>query len=501
MARQDPLHQLIRGLEKGEIRHFRLLARMHYSSEKRSDYEELFDLMAEQEQYDEAEVVRRLSNKVFARNLSAGKNYLYKMILKSLRHYYSEENIYFQVREMWMDAFLLMRKGLHKQAIKVLQKAMKLCSEKGLYAHYFDFSQMKRKHDLTYANLTGPELLNDLNEAENVQYIRLGRQLIAQHAMAITDAGARGAFLSDLEWEGIKESYSTLLNKMEEDGQVKHDVLTYYLPLVKYHNFKKEYEKSFEIQEKILYHLVYEDNTMIKAAPRRYFAFCVNFFNVCILLTSKAETAYLPGMYSRMEELLQYMKQVRPESVEEGLFFKSDILYSEVLYYSLSEKYEGILNMKNGPVDILKEVGPLMPLSKQWATCINIASAYMYVGRFSEALDWLNIIFQNQDHETHPLYQLINRLYMLVCHIELGNTAFLEHLERNIVLFIRHQNPDFKKRAVPPFNALRKYIYRQSQQGDLKEALLQTAEVTYKELGFVSVHRWAMQKLAAMTPP
>lgn len=129
--------------------------------------------------------------------------------------------------------------------------------------------------------------------------------------------------------------------------------------------------------------------------------------------------------------------------------------------------------MKNEPVNILKEVGRLMPLSKQWATCINIASAYMYVGRFSEALDWLNIIFQDQDNETHPFYQLVNRLYMMVCHIELGNTAFLEHLERNIVLFIRHQNPDFKKRAVPPFNALRKYIYLYSQGRDTQEALLQ----------------------------
>ncbi|HRF40744.1 MAG TPA: hypothetical protein PK198_18260, partial [Saprospiraceae bacterium] len=70
MARQDPLHQLIRGLEKGEIRHFRLLARMHYSKDKRSDYEELFDLMAAQEQYDEAATARSLSNQLFARNLS-----------------------------------------------------------------------------------------------------------------------------------------------------------------------------------------------------------------------------------------------------------------------------------------------------------------------------------------------------------------------------------------------------------------------------------------------
>jgi tetratricopeptide (TPR) repeat protein len=498
MARQDPLHQLIRGLEKGEIRHFRLLARMHYSSEKRSDYEELFDLMAAQEQYDEAEIVSRLSNKVFAGNVSSGKNYLYKMILKSLRHYYAEENIYFQVREMWMDAFLLMRKGLHKQAIKILQKAMKLCSEKGLYASYFDFSQMKRNYEGQYANLTGPESLDQIKEAEQVQYIRLGRLLTSNHISALTETAARGYFLSDSEWEEIKESYSALMIEMKEDGQVKHDVLTYYQPLVKYHNLKKEYDKSFEIQEEILRHLVYEDNTLMKALPRRYFAFCVNFFNVCILLLSKEETASLPDKYSRMEELLQYMKQVQPKSIEEGLFFKSDILYSEVLYYTLSEKYEGILDMKNEPVNILKEVGHLMPLSKQWATCINIASAYMYVGRFSEALDWLNIIFQDQDNETHPFYQLVNRLYMMVCHIELGNTAFLEHLERNIVLFIRHQNPDFKKRAVPPFNALRKYIYLYSQGRDTQEALLQIQAATQKEISFTSIHRWALQKLAAM---
>ncbi|HRK79792.1 MAG TPA: hypothetical protein PLZ12_00010 [Saprospiraceae bacterium] len=498
MARQDPLHQLIRGLEKGEIRHFRLLARMHYSKDKRSDYEELFDLMAAQEQYDEAATARSLSNQLFARNLSVGKNYLYKMIMKSLRHYYAEENLYFQVREMWMDAFLLMRKGLHKQALKVLEKAMKLCSEKGLYAHFFDFSHMKGRHDLSYANLTSPDELNKLNDADNVQYIRLGNQITTNYVITITDAASRGGFLSDSEWEQMKEFYGPLLKKMEEDGQAKHDVLSYYLPMVKYYNFKKEYDKSYEIQEEILRHLVYKDNTMVKAAPRRYFAFCVNFFNVCSFLLSQEETAGRPDKYSRMEELIGQMKQVRPESKEEGLFFKSDILYSEVLYYALSEKYEGILNMKNEPVEILKEVGPLMPLSKQWATCINIASAYMYVGRFSEALDWLNIIFQNQDNDTLPSHQIINRIYMMVCHFELGNAGFLEHLERNIVLFIRRQNPDFKKRVTPTFNAMRKVIYVQSQKNDFKQALLQIEELTRKEVSFISVHRWAVQKLTVL---
>jgi hypothetical protein len=491
MARNDALHELIRNLDKGETRHFRLLARMHYSNDKKSDYEELFDLIAAQEEYNEAEVQRQLSNKVFAGNLSVGKNYLYRMILKSQRHYHSEKNIYFQVREMWMDVSLLMSKGLHKHALKILNKALNLCSEKGLYAQYFDLSDIRRRHLIQFSELSGPEELNLIKEAEAVQYARLGRLLTSHHVGALADTGVRSSYLTPDDWEDIKTSYSALLEEIEKDGQVKHDVLKYYLPMVKYHNMKKEFDVSYAIQKKILDYLVNKDDTLIKAAPLRYFNFCLNFFNVCTLQKS----------FPLMKELLERMNQVQPQTVEEGHYFKTEILYSEVLYYTLSGDYESIISMEKKPLSILKKAGTLMPRSKLWATYINISSAYMSTGLFSGALDWLNLIFQEQDNVMLPRTQFINRIYMTVCHIELGNFTFLEYLERNIVLFLRHQQEDFRKKVQPVFDALRKYIFQHNQGLDLSEALELIKQNTDGNLELTAVHRWAGQKLAAMKTP
>lgn len=488
MARNDALHELIRTLDKGEARHFRLLARMHYSHEKKSDYEELFDLMAAQETYDESAIAQQLSNRVFARNLSVGKNYLYRMILKSQRHYHAERNLYFQVREMWMDVSLLMSKGLHKHALKILNKALNLCSDKGLYAQYFEFSQIKRRHLTQFGDLTGPEELNRIKEAEAVQYARLGRLLTSFHVGSLTETGLRSSYLSLSEWEDIKESYSALLEEMEQDGQVKHDVLTYYLPLVKYHNLKKEFDVSDKIQKKILNYLVHEDNTMMKAAPLRYFNFCLNFFNVCV---SRLD-------FPLMKELLERMSQVQPETIEEGHYFKTEILYSEVLYHTLSGDFDSIISMGKKPLNTLEKAGRLMPLSKLWATCINISTAYISSGLFSEAIDWLNLIFQNQDNETLPRIQFINRMYLMLCHIELGNFAFLEYLERNIVLFLRYQKEDFRKSLQPAFDDLRKYVFQLTQNQDLREALESIKQTTDGNIAFMAIHRWAVQKLAAL---
>ena len=53
----------------------------------------LFDAIAGQDEYDEEELKRRFRNEKFVRQFSVAKNYLYRLVMKSLRQFHAEETV------------------------------------------------------------------------------------------------------------------------------------------------------------------------------------------------------------------------------------------------------------------------------------------------------------------------------------------------------------------------------------------------------------------------
>src|SRR3954451_8784124 len=115
----DELFQLIKSLDKGEKRYFKL-------NVKRSDGEDLkivtlFDALDKMDEYDEAVLLKK-NKSIKKQQLSNLKAYLYKQILSSLRLINDESNIDIQLHEQMDHARILYNKGLYLQSLKVLDK-------------------------------------------------------------------------------------------------------------------------------------------------------------------------------------------------------------------------------------------------------------------------------------------------------------------------------------------------------------------------------------------
>jgi len=115
----DELFQLIKSLERGEKRYFKL-------NVKRSDGEDLkivtlFDALDKMEEYDEALLLKK-NKSITKQQLSNLKGSLYRQILASLRHSKDEDNIDIQLNEQMGYARILYNKGLYHQSLKVLNK-------------------------------------------------------------------------------------------------------------------------------------------------------------------------------------------------------------------------------------------------------------------------------------------------------------------------------------------------------------------------------------------
>ena len=120
---KDWLFILIKSLTRSEKRQFTLYVnRLQNNADAK--FISLFNAMDKMEEYDEQVILKqKITSKQQLSNLKAN---LYKAILASLRMNPSKKNVRIQIREQLDFATILYQKGLHKQGLKILDKAKQI---------------------------------------------------------------------------------------------------------------------------------------------------------------------------------------------------------------------------------------------------------------------------------------------------------------------------------------------------------------------------------------
>lgn len=118
MRRTDSLFQLVKALNRTDKRNFKLLTQLTSGDKK---YLRLFDAIDRQSVYDEDKLVKQFRNDPMVKQFSVSKNYLYKNILRSLVFFYQGKNQDLSATNI--QVVILVDKGLHNQAMKLLRKA------------------------------------------------------------------------------------------------------------------------------------------------------------------------------------------------------------------------------------------------------------------------------------------------------------------------------------------------------------------------------------------
>ena len=123
----DELFLLIKTLEKGEKRNFKLYVGRNAATDDLKIIT-LFDAIDKADVYDEECVLRR-NPTIQKQQLSNLKAHLYKQILASLRLIRNEQSVDMQLHEQLDYARMLYNKGLYHQSLKMLQKTKDLAKQ------------------------------------------------------------------------------------------------------------------------------------------------------------------------------------------------------------------------------------------------------------------------------------------------------------------------------------------------------------------------------------
>ncbi|MGZ5191155.1 MAG: hypothetical protein ACXWCZ_09065, partial [Flavisolibacter sp.] len=139
----DTLFQLIRSLQKGEKRNFKLYIQRNTSNEDLKIVQ-LFDVLDKMNEYDESVVLQKIKS-IKKEQLANRKAHLYKQILSSLRLLETSENIDLFLQEQLGYARILYNKGLYLQSLKILDKAKETAKSNNQYSFLVQILFLEKK--------------------------------------------------------------------------------------------------------------------------------------------------------------------------------------------------------------------------------------------------------------------------------------------------------------------------------------------------------------------
>ncbi len=119
----DELFLLVSSLDKNEKGYFRKFCRI-YSNSEEGNYLRLFDCLSKMEEYDEVVIRQKFAGEKFLQQLGVTKHYLKNLIIRALRNYYDDQFPRIGRLASFMDAYVMLKKGLTESACNRAKKEL-----------------------------------------------------------------------------------------------------------------------------------------------------------------------------------------------------------------------------------------------------------------------------------------------------------------------------------------------------------------------------------------
>lgn len=425
----DTLFQLIKSLEKGEKRNFKLYANRNSSSEELKGVQ-LFDALDKMDYYDEALLLKK-NESIKKQQLSNLKAHLYKQILSSLRLVTDASNIDMQLNEQMDHARILYNKGLYLQSLKVLDKMKDLARshnqltylqqvlffEKNIEALYITRSmqdradQLSKEADGVNGQLSLASELSNLALQLYSWYIKNGHSRNEEEDMAVQEF-----FINHLGDKAVKcKGFYERLYLYQSycwNAFIKQDFLQYYRYTQKWVNLFEEEPYMLEI----------ETGIYIKGMHNLMGAH-FNLMN-----------------HSRLKETLEKFEKFCDSSIVQTNINNrvQCFIYKTISHFnkhflegSFTEGLEIIPEIENN----LKEYELYIDRHRVLVFYYKIACLYFGSGDYERTIDYLNKII-NWKVDLRTDLQCYSRLLHLIAHYELGNEGILDHLIKSVYRFM-----------------------------------------------------------------
>ena len=429
----DALFTLIKSLEKGEKRNFKLFAARNTGS---TDLKivQLFDALDKMKDYDEDELLRK-NESIQKQQLSNLKAHLYDQILSSLRILKQNENIDLQIHEQLDHAKILYNKGLYIQALRLLEKIKQLAKQNNQVTYLLQVLFLEKKIESLHITRSmqdrAEKLGTEMNEVnERIEMITAISNLSLQlYGWYIQHGHARN----------------------DEDRKAVEDLMNSgAIELVM--SSKGFYERLYRYQCYCWYGFINQDFLM----HYRYAQKWVDLFDKEEHMKQIESAQYIKGLHNLITSLfdLRYVDRFKEtigmlEKVMESPIVANNqnnkiqsfvyLYIAKINQHFLEGSFSEGLAMVPTMEEKLKEIEMYMDSHRVLVFYYKIACLYFGAGQADKAIDYLNRII-NWKLNLRDDLQCYARLLHLIAHYELGNMEVVNYLSKSVYRFMSKMN-------------------------------------------------------------
>ncbi|QEC55229.1 hypothetical protein FSB75_04685 [Flavisolibacter ginsenosidimutans] len=425
----DSLFQLIRSLQKGEKRSFKLYVKRNSSNEDLKMIQ-LFDALDKMAEYDEGTLLKKIPS-IKKQQLSNIKAHLYKQILVSLRLLRNDENIDIQLHEQLDFAKILYNKGLYLQSLKILEKTKEVARHYNQDSFLIQIISLEKKIETLYITRSMQNRAEVLSaEADEV----------AEKRKRITDLS--NLTLQLYSWY-INNGHAR--NEKDEEG-VKTFFKQHFPKVISLH--PGFYENLYLCQCYCWYAFIRQDFLMYYKYTQKW----VDLFHEQSHMLPVETGHYIKGLHNLLNALFDLRHYQKFESTLEAFekFSRSEVAnvndnnHIQTFVYLNTARINHhfmVGTFKQGLVLVpqieekLEEYALYLDRHRVLVFYYKIASLYFGSGDYETCIDYVQKII-NWKVDLRNDLQCYARLLHLMAHYELGNFSIIEYLARSVYRFM-----------------------------------------------------------------
>jgi tetratricopeptide (TPR) repeat protein len=473
MKPSTELFDLVKSLTKSEKRFFKLSSSLQ-SGEK--NYLKIFDVIDRQKTYDEDAIKEQFKKEIFIKHFPSEKNHLYKLILKSLRSYHSDNSVSSILKQEIKNIEILYRKALFRECNKFLARAKKIAIEREKFYYWFELISWEKL--LLEEAYEAGEFTTDLDALikEEQEVIEKLRNLAAYHVLysKINYVFRSGGYVRNDKDRGLVEEISHHPLIIGRNTALSYRAATscYYIQgFCAMATVDKEsaYVKFMRVKG------ILDSKPLLRDdLPKRYI------LTLSSLLRIQIDT----GRIDEALEMIQMMRKVSKKSAfaSEDIalrVFKSTYLAEMRIYEKKGEYEKAIVNIEF-VVNGLDYNEGKMNKEQELLFLSTISTVYFGAGRYKESLQWLNrVLNDNEPNLRQDLYSYA-RLFNLVVHFELGNYDLLEYIIKSTNRYLSKRERDHDLEVVI-LNYMKRLV-RGTQNSDLHDIFVEFKEELTEQL-------------------
>ena len=437
MKPSTELFKLVKSLTKSEKRFFKLSSSLQ-SGEK--NYLKIFDYIERQSSYDENALKEEFENQTFIKHLPSEKNHLYKLILKSLRSYYSEQSISSSLKQEIKNVEILYNKALYKECEKFVGRAKQTAKRYEKFYYWFELIGWEKK--LLESAYESGEFSTDLDKlVEEEEMVIAKLRNLAEYTVIYSKINLifrSGGFTRNERERQVVEDIADyhLIKGKNTAVSTKAASICYYIKglcAATNRNYRDSFQFFNRTQE------ILDNNPYIKLdTGQRY----VN--TLFHLLRCHIDNKD----FNEAQELILMIRSLHGKkgfnSIDISVRIFSNTYNQELLLLHAMGEFDK-------SVKLITEIEKQQALyegkiSKEMEVLLTYNKAYSYFGTgdYKKALQYINEVLNDNEQNLRQDIYSFSRLFNIVIHYELANYDFLEYVVKSTNRYLSKQERDYQ---------------------------------------------------------